>query len=140
MGSPCKGVQCLVLQILCGGQLRFSLCSGAIITRCWFQFISYLLVYSPAQLMQSYASHLLPSLPRCCSYLVFLCRPPQVYSYGAVSTCPLFWLLQPLLYSTYFAVHAWIAFCTVHAGIACLAFLTCDWSQLHAGIACLVYD
>ena len=33
--------------------------------------------------------------------------------------------------------------CAVHAGIACLAFLTYDWSQLHAGIACLaslVYD
>ena len=25
----------------------------------------------------------------------------------------------------------------VHDGIACLAFLTYDWSQLHAGIACL---
>ena len=29
--------------------------------------------------------------------------------------------------------------CTVYAGIACLAFLTYDWSQLHAGIACLAF-
>ena len=35
-------------------------------------------------------------------------------------------LLQPLLYSLDFAVHT---------GIACLSFLTCDWSQLHAGIS-----
>ena len=41
-----------------------------------------------------------------------------------------FGFLHPFLYSTYFAVHA---------GIACLAFPTYDWSQLHAGIVCLAY-
>ena len=29
--------------------------------------------------------------------------------------------------------------CAVCAGIACLAFPTCDWSQLHAGIVCLAF-
>ena len=51
-----------------------------------------------------------------------------------------FGLLQPLLYSAYFAGHAGIAFCAVSAGIVCLASPTCDWSQLHAGIVCLAYD
>ena len=32
-----------------------------------------------------------------------------------------------------------IAICAVYPGIVCLAFLTCDWSQLHAGIACLAF-
>ena len=27
--------------------------------------------------------------------------------------------------------------CAVHAGIACLTFLTYDWAQMHGGIACL---
>ena len=50
-----KGVEWLVLQILCGGQFRFSLYSGAVTRRCWLQFISYLLVC-----------------------LLFLCRSPLV--------------------------------------------------------------
>ena len=37
----CKDAGCLLV----GVQLRFFLCSGAIITRCWSQFISYLLVF-----------------------------------------------------------------------------------------------
>ena len=39
-----KDVEWSVLQILFGGQLRFSLNSGAVTRRCWLQFISYLLV------------------------------------------------------------------------------------------------
>ena len=95
----CKGadwvfsvrVQCLLLQVLCGDQLRFSLCSGAIITRCWFQFISYLLVSSPAHLMQSYASHLLPSLLRCWSCLLFLCKSPLVLQLFCCVSLSMFW-------------------------------------------------
>ena len=141
MGALCKDVQCLVLQVLCGDQLRFSLCSGAIITRCWFQFISYLLVSSPAQLMQSHASHLLPSLLRGCSCLLFLPRSPlvlQLFCCVCLSTvlafCSLFYTAHILQCKLGYLV------CTVHVGIACLAFSTCDWSQLHAGIACLAYD
>ena len=39
-----RGVMLLLLQILCGGQLRFSLISGPVTSRCWSQFISYLLI------------------------------------------------------------------------------------------------
>ena len=50
------------------------------------------------------------------------------YSYFTVSACLLFWTLQPLVYSAYFAVPT---------GIACLTFLTCDLSSRHDGIVCL---
>ena len=58
----------------------------------------------PTQLMQSYASCLLPSLLRCCSCLLFLCRSPQVYSYVTVSACPLFWAFA--------ASFIWCIFCS----------------------------
>ena len=100
-----------------------------------------------AQLMQSYASCLLPSLLRCCSCLLcllFLCRSllvPQLFHRVSLSTvlgfCSLFYTVHFLQ-----CMLGWLI-CTVHAGIACLTFLTCDWPQMHAGIACLpslIYD
>ena len=109
--------------------------------------------------MQCYASCLLPSLLRCCSCLLFLCRSHLVLQ--LILLCQLvccFRLLQ-----TYFTVHAGIAglYCAwwdsisdsptydwsqMHAGIVCLASLACDWVitcwdslpiLLQAGIACL---
>ena len=82
-------------------------------------------------MMQSYASYLLPSFLRCCSCCSVCpsCCGPS--SCTAISLCQLVCcsgLLQPLLYNLDFAVHA---------GIACLAFLTCDWFCLYAGITCL---
>ena len=91
-----------------------------------------------AQLMQSYASHLLPSLLRCCSCLLFLWGSLlvlQLFHCISLSTvldfCSLFYtahILQCMLGQLVCSVHAWIA---------CLAFPTYDWSQLHTGIACL---
>ena len=80
--------------------------------------------------MQSYASCLLPSLLRCVAACSSCAGLFWFYSYFAVSACPLFWAFAAFLCSTYFAVHA---------GIACLAFLTYDSSQLHAGIVCLAF-
>ena len=98
---------------------------GAVMTRHWSQLypIDCLLVLT--QLMQSYASHLLPSLLRCCSCLLFLCRSLLVLQlFCCVSLSTVFGLLQPLLYSTYFSVHAGITClsCACWLGIICLAF------------------
>ena len=110
----CTGVECMVVSdsSLVRLQLRFSLCSGAIITRCWFQFILYLFgLLVPTQLMQSYASCLLPSLLRCCICLLFLCMSFLVVQlFCCVSLSAVFGLLQPLLYKLDF---------TVHPGIVC---------------------
>ena len=60
----------------------------------------------------------------------------------AISLCQLVCcsgLLQPLLYSADFTVHAGVACLHVYAGIVCLSFLTYDWSQLHVGIVCLTF-
>ena len=117
----------------CRCYLRFSLCSEAIITRCWSQFVSYLLVFKPSSADAVLCLMTLLSLLRCCHCflcLLFLCRSPLILQlFRCVNIC-CFGLLQPLLYSVYFAVHA---------GILCLNFQTCDWSQLHAGIACLAF-
>ena len=93
--------------------------------------------------MQSYASYLLPSLPRCCSCLLCLLSCVGLLKSTTMFLCQLVYCLG--FYSLFYTAH--ILQCmlgqlvsTVHAGIACLTFLTCDWSQLHAGIACLAYD
>ena len=65
----------------------------------------------PAQLMQSYASCLLPSLLRCCSCLFFLCRSLLVLQLFCCVSFSAILFLQPLLCSENFAMHA---------GIACL--------------------
>ena len=124
----------------CRGQLRFSLCSEAIITRCWFPF------YPIYWFQSSSADAVLCLMP--------LAQPPKVLQLLAllvqVSTglqlcccvslsavlgfCSLFYtthILQCMLGQLV---------CTVYAGIVCLTLLTCDWSQLHAGIVCLAYD
>ena len=134
----CKDAQCLVLQVLCGGQLRFSLSSGTV-TRYWSQFFLFIALLVLAQLMQSYASHVLPSLLRCCS--CFLCLLYMslliLQLFCCLSLSAILGFCSPLLYTTYL---------TVHAGIACLCCACSDsmsdspdlwWPQLHAGIACL---
>ena len=50
------------------------------------------------------------------------------YSYFTVSACPLFW-----------AFTASFIQCR-YAGIVCLSYPTCDWSQLNDGIVCLVFQ
>ena len=69
---PAKGAQCLVLHILCGGQLRFSLSSGAVITRHWSQL--YPIYWSSNPSSADAVLCLMPSLLMCCSCLLFLCR------------------------------------------------------------------
>ena len=90
-----------------------------------------------AQLMQSYASCFLPSFLRSCTCLLFLYRSLQVSAISlyhlvhCLGFCSLFYtehILQSMLGQLV---------CDVYAGIACLAFLSYDWSQLHVGIACL---
>ena len=81
--------------------------------------------------MPSYASHLLPSLLRCCSCLLCCSSGSGSSSCTDISLCQLVYhsgLLKPLLYKLDFAVYA---------GITCLAFPICDWFPLHAGIVCL---
>ena len=69
-----------------------------------------------------------------------LCKGTQLrFSYFTKSACPLFRAL-----AVSFIQYIFCSACLdslsalVHAGIACLAFLTYDW-QLHAGIACLAF-
>ena len=92
--------------------------------------------------MQSYASHILLSLLRCCSCLLM-----QVSSNcTAILLCQLVLcsgLLQSLLYHSVFAVHARIACLCCVCWDSVFSFPTYDWSQMHAGIvflAFLAYD
>ena len=92
-----------------------------------------------AQLIQSYALCLLPSLLRCCSFLLcllFLCRSLLVLQ---LFHCVSLSAVQCML--GYFV-------CTVYAGITCPAFLAYDWVTgcwdslsllFHAGIVCLAF-
>ena len=146
-------------------QLRFSLYSG-MTTRWWSQFILHLLVFKlPAQLMQSYAPCLLPSLPGCCSCLLCCssCSGSSSAQCIAVSACPLFWVFAASFMQVNFQMYAGIL-CLHHvcwdsvsnfpmlwlASTACWdsvsSFLAFDWLTacwdslprlLHAGIACL---
>ena len=104
-------------------------------------YIPFIGLLVPAQLMQSYASCLLPSLLRCCSCLLcllFLCRSLlvlQLFCCVSLSTvlgfCSLFYTKQ------IFQCMLGELVCAEYAGIACLNFPACDWSQLHVGRACL---
>ena len=92
------------------------------------------------QLMQSHASHLLPSLLRCCSCLLFLCRSSSgSTAVFTVSDCPLFWAFAASFILCIFCSACWdsLSACCACWDSMFLTFLTCDWSQLHAGIACL---
>ena len=100
----------------CRGQLRFSLCSGATITRCWFQFISYLLVLvqlswcSPMPHASCLASQGVVAACSSCSSCVGLLRST------AMLLCQLvccFGLLQPLIQHIFYSAcwHSLSALC-----------------------------
>ena len=93
-----------------------------------------------AQLMQIYAFCLLPKLLRYCCCLLFLCRSLLVLQLHhcvgmsiVLGFCCLIYSGQILQCMLGYLV------CNVYSGIACLNFLTCDWSQLYARIAYLAF-
>ena len=91
-----------------------------------------------ALLMQSYASCLLPSLLRCCSCLLFLCRSLlaiQLFHCVSLSAVLGFCSLFYTVHISQCMMEQLV--CSVHAGIVCLTFLTCDWSQLACWDTCL---
>ena len=85
--------------------------------------------------MQSYASCLLPSLLRCCSYLLFLCRSLLVLQLFHCVSLSLFWAFAASFIHCIFCSACQDSF--LHVGIVCLNFPTCVWSQFHAGTVCL---
>ena len=85
-------------------------------------------------------SDALPRSLKCCSAGcadLLVLGASDSHSYSAVSAIPTFHCLSTALssisplYTVSFVVHAGIAFCTLHAGIACLVL------QLHVEILCL---
>ena len=58
----------------------------------------------------------------------------------AVSACLSFWAFAAsFVQVTFVQCMLGKCACTVHGGVACLAFLCYVWLPLHAGIACLCY-
>ena len=74
----------------------------------YIQFMSFLVVVTPSQLLWSHASHIMLSFLVCCCH----CSASfDSYSYFVVSACPLFWAFAaPYI--------PWLL--VMHVGIACL--------------------